>query len=217
MNTPSQPQIIQKKRSFWVTAVWGFTFIIMTALICAMIVITCSMHATDRRVHDIVAGIDGITKAIPTIKESLPPVLSDVINDQRRPDCARQLDVVAKVVPEPNRIDSLKAAVEIKNKSSDVVSLLSLRVVVLNRDNTPLVERNEWAATPVAGDHHWRGPLLPGSKRAFLSGPMTLPPDTAADGLRVEVEVTDVRVWLPEKPTTHSATPAVHRPTSSGK
>jgi len=70
----------------------------------------------------------------------------------------------------------------------------------------PLAERNEWAATPIAGEANWRGPLLPGSKRRFSTDPIHLRGKRETEGLRVEVEVTDVRVWTPADPATRPTT-----------
>jgi len=85
--------------------------------------------------------------------------------------------------------------IEIVNNGDSVVSLLSLRITLLNDKEHLLSESQEWAATPVAADGGWRGPILPGSKRhivcltrcPWMTDESTLP--------KAEVEVTELRVW----------------------
>jgi len=83
-------------------------------------------------------------------------------------------------------------AVQVVNNGREVVSLLSLRVIVLNENNEIISESNEWAATPFAADDDWRGPLMPGSNRRFTASYGRAIPFSSVDDLRAEVEVTDI-------------------------
>ena len=76
-------------------------------------------------------------------------------------------------------------------------------VVVLDEEGSPVAERNEWPATPMAvDDNDWPGPLLPGAKRHVTTGFWHPRLDPRVEGLNVEVEVTDIRIWKAEGATT---------------
>jgi hypothetical protein len=98
----------------------------------------------------------------------------------------------------PDNKGTVKTTIEVVNNGKQIVSLLSLRVVVLTSRNDVITESNEWAATPIAADKDWRGPLMPGSRRYFVTSRGGLPV-YSADELKTEVEITDIRVWNSEK------------------
>jgi len=133
---------------------------------------------------------------LPELQESLPPVLADVLDDRRQPDYRSELEITADATFIPDRHDRVRTAVQVVNNGREVVSLLSLRVIVLNENNEIIAESNEWAATPIAADDEWRGPLMPGSHRRFTASSygrsFSL---SSVSGLRTEVEVTDIRIW----------------------
>jgi hypothetical protein len=68
-------------------------------------------------------------------------------------------------------------------------------MVVLDSRNEILAESNQWAATPLAADDDWRGPIMPGSSRRFAVSHHGASPEFRLDELKTEVEITDVRVW----------------------
>ncbi len=116
---------------------------------------------------------------------------------------------MALVRPESGEIQPV---IEIKNGGDQVVSFLSMRIVLLDPDGLPLAEINEWAATPIAdGGNSWRGPLFPGSKRLFRARSYHLrdqrwlvfdpddPDGVRLNGIRGEVEITELRVWNPDR------------------
>jgi len=152
---------------------------------------------------------------LPELTHSLPPALADMLDDQRRPDYCKELAISAKATSQPDSRGRVRTTVEVVNNGPEVVSLLSLRILILDEQNQPLCESQEWAATPFAADDGWRGPIMPGSRRHFVcyrscgrnADPMT--------DLSTEVEVTELRVWnnpkdsAPAQPTTaFSPTPA---------
>jgi hypothetical protein len=89
----------------------------------------------------------------------------------------------------------LRTEVRVTNKGQEVVSLLSLRIVVRDSLDQILTESNQWAATPFAADHDWRGLLMPGSSRYFAFSCGGAYSGSSADDLTTEVEITDIRTW----------------------
>jgi hypothetical protein len=91
----------------------------------------------------------------------------------------------------------------------EVVSLLSLRILILDAQNQPLCESQEWAATPLAADNGWRGPIMPGARRHFVCDRGCGYNRNSTSDLNTEVEITELRVWNDPK----NGTPSNSRPT----
>ena len=89
------------------------------------------------------------------------------------------------------------------NNGDEVVSLLALRVVLLDEHDQLLTESQEWAATPVAIEDDWRGPIMPGSKRRFVCWRSCPHEAGPLDVVTPEIEITELRVWTgsDESPT----------------
>jgi hypothetical protein len=202
---PVHPVIV-RKRTFFGAIVWGLSVLVLTVVICVTLIIICGGAIAARQTHNVLGSIESAARGLSTLQESLPPILADVIRDERRPDYAKQIEVRGKALPRPEAKAPLHVSIEAANRGSELVSLLTLRVVVLNQNNEPIAERNEWVATPIATDKDGRGPLLPGSVRRMVSCPIRIDKQNASDDLRVEVEISDVRVWKPEKPLGHPTT-----------
>ena len=194
------PQIIYKRHTFLSALAMGISAIIIAFIISCTVVIIYGMNFAGEKSEELVSLTEEAIRGLPKLKESLPPVLADILNDRRQPDYSGKLDITANTTLMPNQNGRLRTKVEIVNNGSEVVSLLSLRIVVLNDQNEILTESNEWAATPIAADHDWRGPLMPGSRRYFATyrGGFHV---FYADQLKTEVEITDIRVWNGEKET----------------
>lgn len=79
--------------------------------------------------------------------------------------------------------------------------MLAVRVAALDARRTPVREWTEVVATPIAIDHEWRGPLMPGATRhVVLSSWRNFPADKA-DALLVAPEISEIRVWEPKART----------------
>ena len=89
----------------------------------------------------------------------------------------------------------MRPIIELHNRGGELVSLLSMRVVVFDKDGDPVDEFNEWGATPIAADDEWRGPLMPGATRHIVSRYLGLGQMFSPAELQAGVEITDVRVW----------------------
>jgi hypothetical protein len=118
-----------------------------------------------------------------------------MLNDRREPEYCQALEITTRLSSEPGRQHSLRTVVEVANRGDEVVSLLSLRIVLVDGHGQILNESSEWAATPFAADGGWRGPIMPGSKRLFVSHRSRLWDVSVVDTVSSEVEITELRVW----------------------
>ncbi|MFC1793221.1 hypothetical protein ACFL3Q_06500 [Planctomycetota bacterium] len=201
------PQIIYKRHTFLSALAMGISAIIIAFIISCTVVIIYGMNFAGDKSEELVALAEEAIRGLPKLQESLPPFLADMVNDSRQPDYSTQLEITANTTLLPNDNGTVKTTIEIVNKGSEVVSLLSLRVVVLTSRNEVIAESNEWGATPVAADGDWRGPLLPGARRYFVTSRRGLPV-LSADELKPEVEITDIRIWNSERGTLKIKSPS---------
>ena len=196
------PKITYRKHTFLSALVLGISGIAITLLVCCTVVIIYGMHFAGEKSEQLVALLEDAVGGIPTLQKSLPPVFADILNDHRQPDYSSQLEITAKTALVPEQSGMVRTSVSVVNKGPEVVSLLSLRIVVLNSAGEIVGESNEWAATPFAADDDWRGPLMPGARRYFSCSHHESR-DVSTDQLKTEVEVTDLRIWkgVKEGPT----------------
>jgi hypothetical protein len=212
------PQLIYKRHTFFSALAMGVSAIIIAFIVSCTVVVIYGMHFVGERSEKLVTLAEEAIHGLPELQKSLPPALADMLDDRRQPDYSSQLDITANTIllpsDSPHEIayhlggndiisrgrGTVKTTVEIVNNGKEVVSLLSLRVVVLTSRNEIITESNEWAATPIAADDDWRGPLMPGSRRYFVTSRRGLPV-LSADELKTQVEITDIRIWNSEKGT----------------
>ena len=194
------PQIIYKRHTFLSALAMGLSAVIIAFIVSCTVVIIYGMNFAGDKSEEVVSLVEEAIRGLPQLRESLPPALADILDDRRQPDYSTQLDITASTTLRPEDKGTVKTTIEIVNRGGEVVSLLSLRVVVLTSLNEIITESNEWAATPIAADDNWRGPLLPGSRRYFVTSQKGLPV-FSADELKTEVEITDIRIWNSEKGT----------------
>ncbi len=188
------PKITYKKHTFLSSLAMGLSALAITIIISCTVVIIYGIHFVGDRSEKLVSLVGDALGGLPDLRQALPPVLADVLDDRRQPEYAGELEISATTALTPDQHRSVRTKIEVVNKGSEIVSLLCLRVVVFTSNGEILAESNEWAATPIAADHDWRGPLMPGSHRYFVSCRRALPA-FFADDLRTEVEITDLRVW----------------------
>jgi hypothetical protein len=146
------PQISYRKHTFFSALAMGLSALGIALIICCTGVIIYGMHFAGERSEEIVSLVEKAVKGLPDLQESLPPVFADFLNDRRQPDYSTQLEISAKTILLPDQEGMVRTTVEVANNGEEVVSLLSLRVVVLTGDDEILTESNEWAATPFAAE-----------------------------------------------------------------
>lgn len=187
--------ITLRKHSFLSSTAFGLSAIIITIIISATVVLLYGIQLASDKSERVIALAQSAVRGLPEFQQALPPALADMLDDRRQPDYAGQLAITAKVTSRPESHGRTRTAIEVVNNGKEVVSLLSLRVVLLDADDRLLCESQEWAATPVAIDDGWRGPLMPGSKRRFVCSrryPYNVGP---MDVITPEIEITELRLW----------------------
>ena len=189
------PQVVHKKHSFFSMAVLGLSAVTVTLLACVTMITMYGLRIVDSKTGDIFEFAEQTVHSLPELIDALPPILADVVNDVRSPEYLEQIDVSVHLTDGAHSRRGPFAVVTVHNRGDKVVSLMSMRIVVSNKHGEPIAEVNEWAATPIAADHDWRGPLLPGSERRFSVSSWHLGKHASAGNLTVGYEVTDVRVW----------------------
>ncbi|MHC4539525.1 MAG: hypothetical protein ACYTEK_11270 [Planctomycetota bacterium] len=189
------PHITYRRHTFLSALAMGLSAVVITFLISLTTVVIYGIHFAGERSERLVSLVEDAVRGLPHIQESLPPVLADIFDDRRQPDYCAQLEVSAKTALLPEYHGRLRTEIEVTNKGREVVSLLSLRIVVRDSLGSILAESNQWAATPFAAEHDWRGPLMPGSSRHFAFSSSGVCSGSAVDDLTTEVEITDVRIW----------------------
>jgi hypothetical protein len=177
--------------------VLGISATVVTLIVSGTGIILYGMNIADRKSGNLVEFVEQAVQNLPEIVESLPPVLADAVNAERHPEYAEFLDVSVRLSNQTTRNGHRTPVVEVRNVGDEVVSLMSMRIVLLGESGDPIGEMNEWVATPFAADHDWRGPLMPGSTRQFpvrrhYYGRHYGESDPAVD---VSYEITEIRIW----------------------
>lgn len=188
------PKVTYKRHTFLSSLAMGLSAVLITIIISCTVVIIYGIHFAGDRSDKLFSLAGAAIDELPDLRKALPPALADVLNDRRDPGYVDKLDISAVTALTPDQHRTVRTRIEVVNKASEIVSLLCLRIVVFDSNGQILSESNEWAATPIAADHEWRGPLMPGSHRYFVSHRRALPV-FLGDDLRTEVEVTDLRIW----------------------
>lgn len=160
-------------------------------------VVLFAMRIVDTKATSIIGLAENTVVNLPDLIDSLPPAVGELFNDRRAPEYASQIDIDVSLVPH-KRSGGFRPALTITNNGKKVVSILAVRVAVLNERQELLREWTEVVATPIAIDNDWRGPLFPGKTRhVLLSSRRTVPADEVAN-LSVSSEISELRTWEPK-------------------
>ncbi len=192
------PKITYRRHTFLSALALGLSAVIIALIVSCTVILIYGMHFAGEKSEQLVSLVEDAVRGLPTLQKSLPPVFADILDDHRQPDYSTQLDITAQTALSPDQNGRVRTSITVVNNGKEVVSLLSLRVTVLDSQGQILAESNEWAATPFAADRDWPGPLMPGSRRYFTcSGRGSL--TTSTTDLKAEVEITDIRIWSGQK------------------
>ena len=189
----SSPSVIVNKGGPLTALVKGVFGIVMVVVVCGTALGLYALRMADRELggitQQVLAAIPDVVRALPEWQKGLPPLYADALNDRRALEYRKSLDVATKVRSGHDMDDdSAVVTIEVTNNGSEVLSLLTLRLLVED-DSTKSADMTVAAATPV-GIGNWRGPLLPGQSRRI---PQVIREIVGEP--KVTVEVTDVRVW----------------------
>jgi hypothetical protein len=214
MYNPEHVYVAPKRMSFLTATALGLSMIASVALVCGSGITIYGIRVIDKKT-DSVAGLGRtLLEDLPRFRELLPPALSDAIDDVRRPDYTSQLKVSARVTTNTRWADRVRPVVEVQNLGDEVVSLLAVRVVLLDEGDVPVAEWTEYVATPIAVPEEWRGPIQPGETRRVLLSLSRVPLEGRFE---VTTEIGDLRVWTPAGADRSAQTRQPSRNTSTGR
>lgn len=163
---------------------------------CGSGVILYGMSMIDGHASNLIGFASDTVEGLPGFLRALPPAVDDILSHRRALDYASRIDVEARLV-EGGRAGTVRPVLTIKNTGEEAVSILAVRVAVLNEDGVPVGEWTEVVATPVAVGGSWRGPILPGSSRHVLLQGAFRRLSKDYESLTPVVEIADVFVWKP--------------------
>ncbi len=185
--------IVHKRIGFFPAVVLGGSAVLITTIVCATGIAGYSLAIVNQKSGSLLALGKAAIGGLPELKKSLPPFLADAISDTRRPDYIDKIQVSGRLIADVDNPELFRVVLEVKNSGSEVVSLLPLHAVLEEADGSPLREWTEYAATPIAGEDEWRGPLMPGSTRQIRTSLRSRKGDR-----KVSCEISDLRVWTPQ-------------------
>ncbi len=189
------PHVTYKRHTFLSSLVTGASALGIVLVISCTVVVIYGMHFVGDRSDKFVSTVGSAIGSLDELQAALPPILADVLDDRRQPDYRNQIEITTRPAASPDHGSRIRTVIEVANNGDEVISYLSLRLVFLDADDDVVAESNEWAATPIATDGAWRGPLMPGSRRRFVSWGHRVFRASTSDELTTEVEITDLRVW----------------------
>jgi hypothetical protein len=193
MNQPSY--ITFRRHTFLSSLALGLSAIIITLLVSSTVVALYVVYLASEKSEMVLTLAKDAVHGLPEFTKSLPPALSDMLDDRREPKYTQELTISAKTVSQPDEYGRIRTEIEIVNNGDAVVSLLSLRIALLDDKEQLFCESQEWAATPVAAEASWRGPILPGSKRHIVCNAGCPWGTSPTSVLNPQIEVTELRVW----------------------
>lgn len=189
------PQVDCKKYSFLTVLVMGLAAIGVGFIVSCTIMIIYGINTIGNEPEEFVSLMEDAIRRVPVLRKSFSPVFSDILDDQRQPDYRDQLEVTAQMQSPQNADGKLRTIVTVVNNGTETVSLLPLRVAILDAKGKIVAQTKEFVATPLAAQPYWRGPLKPGSTRHINSVISGTSSATFTDNLTIEVEVADIRIW----------------------
>ncbi len=203
-----ESMVIHKRMSFLASLVWGICSVIMVTVICSSGIIFYGLHIVDIKSDGLQDLIGHSLEGLPAVVKSVP-ILADALSDERRLDYVDDLDIEMSFTEHPCRQDRMQAVVTVANRGQELVSMLSVRVVVTDDRGNIVAEDVEFVATPFPLDQDLPGPLMPGSTRRVTTGSFKKIENPTA-----EYEISEIRVWVRELEN-HGATSASTRDFSS--
>jgi hypothetical protein len=184
--------VFVSRHGFLSSLVLGICGMISVTVICATAVGLYGLYIVDDKIEEFVGASPDMIEALTDWQQTLPPALADAIDDRRDLNYRPHVDASVELLGEDSR--STTPVVEVVNRGDKVITLLSMRVTVEDDEGIPTREMTIYAATPLAIDSDWRGPLLPGSTRRFAVRNSRVGRDAAIASL----EITELRVWRGE-------------------
>jgi hypothetical protein len=214
MYQDSGATVVRKRMSFLTALVCSAAAVTIAIILSITGITIYGMNLIDKKTDNLAGLIQETVKALPAVRESLPPALSDAFNDERHPEYLQNLVISSKLVEEQGnqKWPRSRVVVEVQNNGNEVVTLLSLRLVALDGNGDPVREWHTWAATPLQLEDEWRGPLLPHETRR-----LAVWCKSSEQPAKITHEVSEVRLWIKDaaKTVTNPGKQAQEPPSSS--
>jgi len=189
------PSVIVNKGGFFSSLFRGIFGTIITLIICASTLGLYGIHTASKKVdmavHTVTELVPAIAEAAKDWQEALPPQIADALNDRRAFDYRESLDISTRYIHTRDYHD--RVVVAIANEGEEAVSLLSMRLVVEDESESPVLTEAFTAALPIQIDDcdDWPGgPILPGETREIV-----LHVSEVEGDVQLRTEVSDLRVW----------------------
>ncbi len=187
----SAPAVVVRRGSVLGTLFAGIFATLIVCIVCVAGLGWYALNMADRFAGDVLLTGRSVLDSLPQLQDSIP-LVGDFLNDQRAPDYREELAATARLVELQNGRPAV--LIEVRNEGTQIVTLLSARVVLSDQAGVPQHEYRTYLATPLSvDDGDWRGPLLPGSTCRVTQGLCGV----GAAG-QVELVITDLRVWRGE-------------------
>jgi hypothetical protein len=214
MYQDSGTTVVRKGMSFLTALVCSVAGVAITIILSITGITIYAMSMIDEKTSNLAGLVEETVKALPAVRESLPPALADAFNDERHPEYLQHLVISTKLLEGQGdqRWPRSRVVVEVQNNGNEVVTLLSLRLVGLDANDDPVREWHTWAATPLQLEDEWRGPLLPHETRRLAVWCRS-----SEQPAKITHEVSEVRLWIKDatKTATNPAKQAQEQPSSS--
>jgi hypothetical protein len=194
--------VVMYRRGFGSSLVLGFFGTFCVVIVCATCVAIYGFKVVNDRLDNLIEMSPAALTALTNWQSALPPAVHDALHDRRMPEYRDKVRVTASLVRDW-KTDRLIPIVDVANEGDQIVSLMSLRLQIEDDENLPLQEFTVYAATPLAIESEWRGPLLPGSQRRFRAPQIR---DLSPGELSVRWEISELRVWNVAESTPPAAT-----------
>lgn len=192
--------VVVRRGGFLSAVAYGVFGTLTTLIVCAAALGAYALHVADSKVDAVFGAGRSVLTALPELREALPPVMADALNDRRAPAYRESVELRASLA-ETGDDRYREVVIDATNNGDETITLLAVRVVLVGEGGVPLRSLSTYAATPAMIDEEWRGPILPGSTRRCGVTVYHCPPNAA-----LEAEITDLRVWNgpadPPKPAT---------------
>jgi len=197
------PAVIVNKSGFLASVAKGIFGTIMVTIVCAAGLAAYTLHTFGVQATNITQGF---CSGDADWQEALPSCLAEALHDHRAPEYRKSIEVSARLGDPATRVPGTLVVLDVKNNGPETVTMLALRIVLEDANKVPVHEALVYAATPLAVEDEWRGPLLPGSTV------MRIPHYCYGlnDAAGVTVEVRDIRVA--DKPDEDNAARALPVP-----
>jgi len=171
------------------------------------VIVLFGLRMVDRHFGSAVHIAENAIGNLPEFIEGLPPAIKDALHDRRAPEYATSIETTVDMVESKDN-ETVFPTITIRNKGTELVSLLTVRVAALDARGRATHEWTTAAATPIGIEREWRGPLMPGGTRHVVLDHGCYYQNDLDGSETLVVEIADVRVWT--SPVAHMQASSVN-------